>query len=47
MKQLVNDLARDIPHIRRSMLRAMANVQPRHLLDPELSHRVDSEVEEE
>ncbi len=36
MKRLVKDLAAEIPHVRRSLLRAMANVQPRHLLDPHL-----------
>jgi tRNA 2-thiocytidine biosynthesis protein TtcA len=32
MKQLVRELEREIPHLKRSMLRAMGNVQPRHLL---------------
>jgi len=32
MKQLIHTLALDIPHIRRSMLAALGNVQPRHLL---------------
>jgi tRNA 2-thiocytidine biosynthesis protein TtcA len=36
MKQLVKDLAIDIPDIRRSVLRALGNVQPRHLLDKSL-----------
>jgi len=36
MKRLLGELAKDIPHIRRSMLRAMGNVQPRHLLDPRI-----------
>jgi tRNA 2-thiocytidine biosynthesis protein TtcA len=33
MKKLLRELQRDIPHIKRSLLRALANVQPRHLLD--------------
>lgn len=32
MKQLIRTLAQDIPHIRRSMLAALGNLQPRHLL---------------
>ena len=33
MKRLISDLAREIPHIRQSILRSLSNVQPRHLLD--------------
>lgn len=36
MKQLVKDLSREIPQIRRSMIGALGNVLPRHLLDPAL-----------
>lgn len=36
MKQLLSDLQKTIPNIKRSMLRALANVQPRHLLDRRL-----------
>ncbi len=36
MKQLINDLSRDIPQIRNSMLAAVGNVLPRHLLDNSL-----------
>jgi tRNA 2-thiocytidine biosynthesis protein TtcA len=36
MKRLINELERDIPHIRQSILRALSNVQPRHLLDRQL-----------
>jgi tRNA 2-thiocytidine biosynthesis protein TtcA len=43
MKRLVRDLAVEIPHIRSSLLRAMANVQPRHLLDPRLTCHADSQ----
>lgn len=34
MKELLRHLEQDIPHVKRSLLRALANVQPRHLLDP-------------
>ncbi len=37
MKRLVNDLSRQNPHVRQSVLRALKNVQPRHLLDPTLA----------
>lgn len=37
MKRLVRELTVDIPHLKQSMLRAMRNVQPRHLLDLQLS----------
>lgn len=33
MKRLVDDLHREIPHVRQSLLKALRNVQPRHLLD--------------
>lgn len=33
MKQLLKDLEKDNPFIKRSLLRALSNVQPRHLLD--------------
>jgi tRNA 2-thiocytidine biosynthesis protein TtcA len=36
MKRLVRELEQEIPHLKRSMLRAMRNVQPRHLLDPRI-----------
>ena len=36
MKRLINDLSRDIPQIRNSMLAAVGNVLPRHLLDSSL-----------
>lgn len=41
MKRLVKELTLDIPHLKQSMLRAMRNVQPRHLLDPGVSRRED------
>jgi tRNA 2-thiocytidine biosynthesis protein TtcA len=37
MKKLLNELEREIPHIRSSMLKALSNVQPRHLLDTSLT----------
>jgi tRNA 2-thiocytidine biosynthesis protein TtcA len=36
MKRLVTELEKEIPHIRASMLTALGNVAPSHLLDPEL-----------
>ena len=37
MKRLVRELEGEIPHLKSSMLRALRNVQPRHLLDPYVS----------
>ena len=36
MKQLVRDLAQDIPEVRNSLISAIGNIQPRHLLDQKL-----------
>lgn len=36
MKALVNELAAENPHLRRSMLHALGRVEPRHLLDKQL-----------
>ncbi len=36
MKRLLTELQVDIPHIKSSMLKALSNVHPRHLLDPSL-----------
>ncbi|MDD2734382.1 MAG: tRNA 2-thiocytidine(32) synthetase TtcA [Desulfuromonadaceae bacterium] len=36
MKRLLTELQVDIPHIKNSMLKALSNVHPRHLLDPSL-----------
>jgi tRNA 2-thiocytidine biosynthesis protein TtcA len=33
MKGLLRELEREIPFIKRSLIKALANVQPRHLLD--------------
>ena len=37
MKQLIRDLGEEIPEIRNSMLAAISNVHPRHLLDQSLA----------
>lgn len=39
MKALLTSLEQENPHVKRSMLRALANVQPRHLLDRNLRVR--------
>jgi tRNA 2-thiocytidine biosynthesis protein TtcA len=39
MKELLTTLEQDNPHVKRSMLRALSNVQPRHLLDRNLQLR--------
>jgi tRNA 2-thiocytidine biosynthesis protein TtcA len=36
MKRLLSDLQADIPHVKNSLLKALSNVHPRHLLDPSL-----------
>ncbi len=36
MKQLLNALQTDIPHVKSSLLKALSNVHPRHLLDTSL-----------
>ncbi|MGZ5958795.1 MAG: hypothetical protein ACXWLI_10320 [Myxococcaceae bacterium] len=36
MKRLLDELERDIPHVRSSVLSAMGNVRPSHLADREL-----------
>jgi tRNA 2-thiocytidine biosynthesis protein TtcA len=43
MKRLIKELAKEIPHIRRSMIGALGNVHPRHLLDPQLQRPAPSE----
>ena len=34
MKRLLKELQADIPHVKSSLLKALSNVHPRHLLDP-------------
>jgi len=49
MKQLITRLAADIPQIRNSMIKALNNVQPRHLLDQSLQAGIgdkDGEIEQ-
>ncbi|MBN2645724.1 MAG: tRNA 2-thiocytidine(32) synthetase TtcA [Desulfuromonadaceae bacterium] len=41
MKALLHQLQKDIPHIKQSLLNALRNVQPRHLLDSKLSDTPD------
>jgi tRNA 2-thiocytidine biosynthesis protein TtcA len=36
MKNLIQELAQDNPHLKRSMIGALGNVHPRHLLDRNL-----------
>jgi tRNA 2-thiocytidine biosynthesis protein TtcA len=36
MKRLLKELQADIPHVKSSLLKALSNVRPRHLLDPSL-----------
>jgi tRNA 2-thiocytidine biosynthesis protein TtcA len=36
MKRLLEDLEKEIPHVRSSVLSAMGNVRPSHLADREL-----------
>jgi tRNA 2-thiocytidine biosynthesis protein TtcA len=39
MKRLLKELERDIPHVKSSLLKALSNVHPRHLLDHSLSRQ--------
>jgi len=39
MKQLLVELQADIPHVKSSLLKALSNVHPRHLLDPALCRK--------
>jgi tRNA 2-thiocytidine biosynthesis protein TtcA len=42
MKQLLNQLEQEIPAIRRSLLAALKQVEPRHLLDPQVNRTPES-----
>ncbi|NMC74699.1 MAG: tRNA 2-thiocytidine(32) synthetase TtcA, partial [Geobacteraceae bacterium] len=42
MKELLTDLERENPHVKRSLLTALTNVQPRHLLDGRLRKEGES-----
>lgn len=44
MKRLLKELQADIPHVKSSLLKALSNVHPRHLLDP-LLHRDTSRAD--
>jgi tRNA 2-thiocytidine biosynthesis protein TtcA len=37
MKELLTELEKTNPYVKRSLLSALANVQPRHLLDRKLA----------
>lgn len=39
MKRLLKELQADIPFVKNSLLKALSNVHPRHLLDPALSRK--------
>jgi tRNA 2-thiocytidine biosynthesis protein TtcA len=47
MKDLITELARAIPHIRSSMINALANVQPRYLMDGRLTRFAGSQIDEQ
>ncbi len=37
MKKLIGELSQENPYLKRSLLRALGNVHPRHLLDKSLN----------
>lgn len=45
MKQLLTELHKENRYIKRSMLRALSNVQPRHLLDRQLDKLVECQTD--
>jgi len=45
MKRLLNELERDIPQVKHSLLAALGNVQPRHLLDTTVQKTVNAKYE--
>jgi tRNA 2-thiocytidine biosynthesis protein TtcA len=42
MKQLLTELHKENRHVKRSMIRALSNVQPRHLLDRAVVRKMES-----
>ena len=46
MKQLLTELADENPYLKRSMIRALSNVQPRHLLDLDLARLMGLDEQE-
>ncbi|TWJ13534.1 tRNA 2-thiocytidine(32) synthetase TtcA [Geobacter argillaceus] len=42
MKELLTNLQKSYPHVKRSLLRSLANVHPRHLLDTRLEKRPEA-----
>ena len=47
MKRLLKELEREIPQVKNSLLAALGNVQPRHLLDQQLEKRFATEHTED
>jgi tRNA 2-thiocytidine biosynthesis protein TtcA len=47
MKRLLDDLGREIPNVRASVLAAMGNVRPTHLIDTQLNPKLAAEKAEE
>jgi tRNA 2-thiocytidine biosynthesis protein TtcA len=45
MKSLLKELQQDIPHIKNSLLKALSNVHPRHLLDRRLQPLITDEIQ--
>jgi tRNA 2-thiocytidine biosynthesis protein TtcA len=39
IKKLIRDLEKEIPHLKKSLMNAMGNVQPRHLWDADLEKK--------
>lgn len=46
MKQLISDLHKENRHLKRSMIRSLSNVRPRHLLDLEMIRLVEQDNQE-
>jgi hypothetical protein len=45
MKSLLKELQKDIPHIKNSLLKALSNVHPRHLLDSGLYRKTVADAQ--